>query len=260
MRAAGGRRPASNLLRAPFRRRHYRALIASLRRYPQPARNLWRYVLQRGRYPYSCRIRTPLGEIAPTLQGPDDMLTVNEVFCVGVYPVPSEASVIVDFGANIGISALYFLTEAPDCHVHLFEPNPKLSGRLRANLARFEERIEINEVAVATYEGTTSFGLEPTGRYGGIGIPGASGEIEVPCRSANSILGRVLRDEGRIDVLKIDVEGTEIELLRSLDPNLIGRIGMIHVETGFRDNPLPDLCMMHRQGVITTLRPRNGAS
>jgi FkbM family methyltransferase len=216
-------------------------------------------VARRGRYPYRCRIRTPAGEIAPTLYSPDDMITVNEVFCVGVYPVPPDASVIVDFGANIGISALYFLTEARHSRVHLFEPNPRLSERLRDNLTGFADRVAISEVAVSTHDGATSFGVEPTGRYGGIGVPWASELIEVPSRSADSVLRQILRDDGRIDVLKIDVEATEVEILRSLAPDVVNSIGMIHVETGFGDNPLGDLCTMHRQGVISTLTPKSRA-
>jgi FkbM family methyltransferase len=183
------------------------------------------------------------------------MLTVTEVFCKQVYPVPSEARVIVDVGANIGISALYFLTEAPRSRVHLFEPNPLLGDRLRANLDRFEDRVEIAEAALAAAAGRARFGLEPTGRYGGIGVAGSSGTIDVECRAAGAELDAIARREGRIDLLKVDIEGGELELLRSLDPQLVRRIGAIHVETELDSNPLPGLVEIRREGLISTLRP-----
>lgn len=249
-----GRRSARSILTAPLRRRHYRALAGALRRYPTPLRNLWRYLLQRGSYPYRCRIRTPLGEIAPTLPGPHDMLTVTEVFCAGAYSVGRDAAVIVDFGANIGITALYFLTEAPGSRLHLFEPNPALARALGENLAGFADRVQLSEVAISTHEGSTEFGVEPSGRYGGIGVPGTT-PIEVPCRSATAVLEEILRAEGKIDLLKIDVEGIEIELLRSLPAELLPRIGEIQLETAYDANPLPGAFRMSRERPMSRLRP-----
>jgi FkbM family methyltransferase len=258
MRRPFGGRPLSALLAAPLRRRNYRALAGAVRRYRTPVRDLWRYLSHRGSYPYRCRIRTPLTEVAPLLYGPHDMLTATEVFCKRVYPVQSEARVIVDVGANIGLSALYFLTEAPRSRLHLFEPNPALGDRLRSNLAGFADRVGIEDVALAAAGGRAEFGVEPTGRYGGIGVAGSSGTIEVECRAAGAVLGEIAREEGGIDLLKIDIEGGEVELLRSLDPELVRRIGRIHVETELDSNPLPGLVEIDREGLISTLVPIAG--
>ena len=258
MRPPLGGRPAPDLLLAPFRRRHYRALGGSLRRLESPALDLWRYLTFRGAYPYRCRIRTPLGQVAPTLWSPHDMLTVVEVFAKQIYPVMRDASTIVDLGANIGISALYFLTEAPRSRLHLFEPNPRLTPRLRANLAGFEDRVEIEAAAVADFEAAVEFGLEPTGRYGGIGIAGTD-TIELRARSASAVLEEVLEIDGRIDLLKIDIEAGETSLLRSLSPELLSSIGTIHVETELPGNPLPGAMVATREGLVTTLVPARKA-
>ena len=47
----------------------------------------------------------------------------------------------VDFGSNIGISALYFLTRNPSVQVYLFEPVPSNIERLRENLKGYENVI-----------------------------------------------------------------------------------------------------------------------
>jgi FkbM family methyltransferase len=257
----GGRRGLRRVLAAPLRRRHYRGLAGALRRYRTPGRDLWRYVSLRGSYPYRCRLRTPLGEVAPVLAGPDDIVTVHEIFCAGVYPVRPEARVIVDFGANIGISALYFLTEAPLSRVHLFEPNPALIGGLRENLAGFADRVVVNELAVSTHGGTTEFGVEPSGRYGGIGLAERTATIEVPCRPAAEVLAEVIAAEGAIDLLKIDVEGIETEILRSLDGAVLERIEAMAVETASPRNPFEGRFRMRREELVTHLirLPRSAA-
>jgi FkbM family methyltransferase len=256
-----GGRSTGAVLSAAFRRRNYRGGAEALRRYQAPWSDLRRYVVGSGSYPYRCRIRTPAGVVAPTLNSRHDMLTAHEVFCRRIYPVDPGSAVIVDMGANIGISALYFLTEAPRARCHLFEPNPVMIGRLRENLRDFSQRVVIHEVAVATFEGTVGFGVEESGRYGGIGVP-TNETIVVPCRSARSVLEDVVKAEGEIDLLKIDVEGIELELLRSLPITLLECVHAIHVETAFPRNPLPHTFEMRREGLISSLSrpPRRGVS
>jgi FkbM family methyltransferase len=253
MRAGTGRRRLRSVLAAPLRRRHHRALRAALHRYETPGRDLWRYLSMRGSYPYRCRLRTPAGEIAPLLHGPHDMVTLHEVFCSRTYPIDPQATVVVDFGANIGISALYFLSEAPRSRVHLFEGNPALIGRLRENLRSFGDRVVVNDVAVSAHTGMTEFGVEETGRYGGIVAPARTATIEVPCLSATEALEQVLHDEGRIDLLKIDVEGNEMVILRTLDPAVLDRVDAIVVETAVEENLLEGRFAMRRTEKISHL-------
>ena len=60
------------------------------------------------------------------------------------------------------------------------------------------------------------FGVEPTGRYGGIGLE-LDGSIEVDCLEINDVLERVLEREPAIDVLKLDTEGLELATVQG-DP------------------------------------------
>ena len=76
----GGREP-SLVLSEVVQRQNYVALWRMFRRYPGPSKNLGRYFFGWGSYPYRCRVRTPRGEVAPTLYSHHDIWTVNEVFC-----------------------------------------------------------------------------------------------------------------------------------------------------------------------------------
>ena len=225
----GGREP-SLVLSEVVQRQNYVALWRMFRRYPGPRKNLGRYFFGWGSYPYGCRVRTPTGEVAPLLQSHHDVWTVNEVFCREDYAAGPELRVAVDIGSNIGISALYFLTRNDSARCYLYEPVPENLDRLRANLEGYEDRYELREVAVAERAGRVEFGVEPTGRYGGIGLD-LEGSIEVECLDVNDVLEDVLEREGEIDILKLDTEGLELATVEAIRPELLRRIRVIYFES-----------------------------
>jgi FkbM family methyltransferase len=225
------------------------------RRYPAFRESALRYFRRSGDYPYRCAVRTPEGVVAPTLWSWHDMLTVNEVFCREDYRIGTEVRTVVDVGSNIGISALYFLTRAPSSQCFLYEPVPRNVERLRLNLAGFEGRYEVEEVAVADVEGSLPFTTEPAGRYGGLDRE-VGERILVEVRHVNDVLEQALAREGAIDVLKLDTEGAEERTLRAIRPDLLERIGMIYLETeepdavelpGFRRSFRCDTLRLRRQ-------------
>lgn len=224
-------RSLATLAKAPLEPRHYVAFANCLRVAARPQELLSRYLSGHGAYPYRCRVRTPLGPHDLTLHSPDDAVTVMEVFCRLDYAVPGDLVVAVDVGANIGVSALYFLTRNPDVRCHVYEPVPQNIERLRRNLEGFGNRYVLHEEAVATATGDVEFGVEPTGRYGGIGLETGS-TIQVHARDVNDVLEEVLAAEGRIDVLKIDTEGLEVATVAAIRPRLLPRLPLIYFESG----------------------------
>ena len=234
-----GGRPASFVGRQLLEPANYRALLGIPRVSPQPVRFAHAYLLGGGTYPSRWPLRTPTGVVAPTLYSVHDVITVNEVFCRGDYRLPAQARVVVDIGSNIGISALYFLTRSTETRVHLYEPDPRNTGRLRSNLADFEGRWSLSEVAVGDRDGIVTFGREATGRYGGIGVSTAE-DIQVRCRHINDVLGSVLARERRIDLLKIDIEGLENRTVAAIERSVLREIGVICFETFTPLNPWPE--------------------
>ena len=93
------------------------------------------------------------------------------LFCRWDYRIDPSDRVVVDFGSNIGISALYFhfLTHAPESFVYCFEPLPLNCERLKRTLKNYADRYYLSATAVAPYEGKANFSYEATGRYGSIG-------------------------------------------------------------------------------------------
>ncbi len=203
--------------------------------YPSFGRNLKRYLLDGGDYPSECAVRTPCGKVSPTLFSHHDLLTVNEVFCRLDYPAPRDVEVVVDIGSNIGISALFFLTRNLDVRCYCYEPVPENAARLRANLADHEDRYELQQVAVGPIAGRVNFGVEPTGRYGGVGLPFEQ-SITVDCLAIADVVAGVLAREPTISVLKIDTEGLERDTVQAIPEAQLERIEEIYFET---PNPAP---------------------
>jgi FkbM family methyltransferase len=229
-------RPPARLLAAPFRRRHYRAVAGIFRTFEEPGEAFRRYVLDKGPYPWTPTLRTPLGPQEVTLYSSHDVRTVTEVFCRRDYG-DGGGEVVVDLGANIGISALFFLTRRPDARVYCHEPDPRNAARLRSNLERFVNRYRLAEVAVSVSSGRAAFVQEQTGRYSGLAeISTRTGrEIEVECREMAKVLGDVLAIEDRIDLLKIDTEGNESELFAAIPADQLGLIREVYYETNEAD-------------------------
>jgi FkbM family methyltransferase len=233
----GGRSPGF-VLRQAMEPDNYRALWRMPGTVVRPADFAARYFLGRGEYPSRCPVRTPAGVIAPIVYSHHDVFTVNEIFCRLDYLLPAGARTVVDVGSNIGISALYFLTRAPDVRCHLFEPDPRNVERLRANLEAYQDRFLLTEAAVADCAGRVCFGRERTGRYGGVGLLSAE-QIEVDCLDINDVLRGVIELDGRIDMLKIDTEGLENRTVQAIEPDLLARVGVVCFETTEPINPAP---------------------
>lgn len=226
-----GDRPLSMIAREILQPRNYLALWSMRRVYPrsQWRENCVRYFLARGTYPYACQVLTPVGVAELTLHHPHDMFTVNEVFCRRDYEAGPDLGAVVDIGSNIGVSAMYFLTRNRRSRCYLYEPVPTNAERLRENLAGLEQRYKLTAAAVSDRAGAVSFGVEVSGRYGGIGVP-TGRTIQARCLEINDVLDRVLSVEPHIDVLKIDTEGAELRTVRAIRPENLRRIRTIFLE------------------------------
>lgn len=132
--------------------------------------------------------------------------------------VVASSDVFIDIGANRGYYSLVALSSSKSIHVHSFEVNQKTVSKLESHLSQFENRcIEIHDFALGKFNGTAilhsyeDFGsgadtLFPLEKYG------KTRSVEVPIRTLDSIFDNV--DPVRTYVMKIDVEGGELDIIR----------------------------------------------
>lgn len=159
-----------------------------------------------------------------------------------------EVRTVLDIGANIGVSAVFFSALFPRARVIAFEPAPDNVDLLRKNTESVG-RVEVVPVALGERDGTLEmFASEVPANFGGFSRSAAGSDIErksaVPVRHA----GRQLAELGiaGADVIKIDVEGSEWEVLSSLGEDFLSRtkyvVGELH---GHRDFELISLLERH---------------
>jgi FkbM family methyltransferase len=134
----------------------------------------------------------------------------DELFNKEIYKFKTNTPTpyIIDAGANIGLSILYFKKLYPQCKITAFEPDNKVFDVLQANIASFELQ-DITVYAKALWNETTTLQFYAEGADGGrIATPDDATQIvTIPtCR---------LRDflHQKIDLLKIDIEGAETTVL-----------------------------------------------
>lgn len=219
---------------APFRGANYRTIARSLRTFDRPFEVLYRYATNRGAYPYEIGVKTPTGLLEIALPSFHDLRTVNEIFNRKDYDAREDLDVVVDLGANIGISALFFLTLNDHSRVYCYEPSPVNLPRLEANLAAYSARTVIDPRAVSETSGVFKFNAEPVGRYGGLLTEQYTepvvNVIDVEVIDVNAALESILAREPRINMLKIDTEGTEVPIVKAIRPDLLDRIDEIVLE------------------------------
>jgi FkbM family methyltransferase len=226
-----GGRKLSRIRKALSQTMHYTAAVNIFRVYEKPLDVFGRYLTSGGEYPYTIRVKTPTGPLNLLVYSWHDVQTIHEVFARIDYPACQHDKIIVDFGSNIGISAAYFLSRNSDSFAYLFEPVPANVQRLKQNLSQFENRYSLEQVAVGLTDGEEEFGLEETGRYGGLGKD--TGKcISVRCRDSNMVLAHVLARHDHIDILKIDIEGLDKSVFERIPIHLARRVQKIYVEYG----------------------------
>ena len=242
-----GKRNLATFLRRVVEWESYAAFLRMFAIYDKPLDVFYREILSQGAYPTQLDIRTPTGNRAVHLFHWEDLSTLNPIFCRRDYWVPDHLRIAVDIGSNIGISALYWLTRNEDCQTYLYEPVPRNIERIKQNIAGLEERCVLTGAAVADFHGKVEFGVEETGKLGGIGVE-TSAAIEVDCLHAMEIIDPILEKHGAIDCLKIDTEGHEIPILKAIEPRCWERIRCVNVEDFASAPHLPSYFAASRRG------------
>lgn len=146
---------------------------------------------------------------------------INEIFCDCVYEFQcsTEAPLIVDAGANIGISALYFKHLFPSSRIICFEPDPKTYELLKENCRGNKlTNVDLHQVALSSQSGEAPFfsdasannyvGMSLNKRLQGKGYPLKTATIQTEKLSSFII--------EKTDLLKLDIEGSELFVLKDL--------------------------------------------
>jgi FkbM family methyltransferase len=164
--------------------------------------------------------------------GTSDYTVLRQVFIDREYEVGGMADprIILDCGANVGYTSIYFLTRYPAARVIAVEPDPKNAALCRSNLKPFGDRATLIESGV--WSRSCRLALVPKDRCDEWGIQvrearnGEDGDldsVDVPY-----LIG--IANTERIALLKMDVEWSELDLFKPGASSWLDKIDNIAIE------------------------------
>ncbi|HRH51346.1 MAG TPA: FkbM family methyltransferase [Panacibacter sp.] len=157
----------------------------------------------------------------------------KEVFCSGDYflKLASKEPVIIDCGANIGMATLYFKQLFPAARIMAFEANPNIYELLKKNIENNNiTNTELYNVALYNEEKELSFFTgDDSGNLRGSVMQGRGRNNEVIVKAQK--LSGYLRKIEKADIIKMDVEGAELQIIQDLfDEGLLQKADQYIIE------------------------------
>src|SRR5262245_16083620 len=147
------------------------------------------------------------------------------------YRVLASDQVIVDAGANIGCFSIYAVSKAPRGHVFALEPSSRNFQRLVDNirLNGLDSRITALPVGVAGRSGSQELDVSHASPYHSVYTEVGPHRETIRVLSLAALLGEIGSPD-RVDLLKMDCEGGEMECLLEASPGDLARMRRIAVE------------------------------
>ena len=191
----------------------------------------------------------------------DDFNFIGEVLTEKIYNfVTKDPVCAIDVGMNVGFSTLQFALKENVQEVVSFEPFPETYGRAVDNLSlnpSLASKVKHFCVGLSDQEWSGDV-LNTSSDSGSFSVvANTGGNVAVTLKDAASVLGPILRharERGMRNVLKIDCEGSEYAIFRSLDrAGLFSYVDAVMVEwhAMFDDVNQIDLFEpMHRAGFM----------
>lgn len=166
-----------------------------------------------------CRVKYPSHSAA--------LFLVHEIFVNGAYAFEARTTRprIIDCGANIGMSVVFFKSLHADAEVLAFEPDPRTFAQLEENIhANRLQDVRLVNAAVAATPGTVPFYAETAAAGSLVGSLDPARGGTLACTVQAVTLSSFI--EQPVDFLKIDVEGAECGVVEDLVES--GAIGLVH--------------------------------
>ncbi len=148
----------------------------------------------------------------------------NDFLLYLVNDLIARDSVVLDIGANIGLTAALLSSIAVDGRVLAFEPDPQTFEFLQQTIAANNMHwCTPYQFAFGSQAGTLAFMSDPHDSTGnrlvpdGVALGGSNGEVAV--KRLDDFL--IELDLSRLDFIKMDVEGFELDVLKGATETLL---------------------------------------
>lgn len=144
-----------------------------------------------------------------------DLPTFNQVFLYEEYLMDYDfkPEIIIDCGANIGMATVYFKNKFPDAKIVSIEPEPSNFELLQKNTKAYNNVFCLQG---GIWNKPTNLLVKDMG-VGSWGFMIEESETQTPESISAYTIDQIMQQFGidRIDILKIDIEGSEKELFEN---------------------------------------------
>ena len=204
--------------------RHARSLSRILRR--RDALRLARAIRPAG--PTAVCLK-PLGRAVHLRPGTADLYVLEKIFLQLEYAVqfPLAARRIIDAGAHIGLASLFFADRYPESEIVALEPDAANFALLAENCAG-QPRIRPIPGALWSQPARLTGDVARTGTDSFAVAEAANGQGSI----RGWTVGELMAERGweQIDLLKLDIEGAELNLFSRGDRDWLRKVRMIAIE------------------------------
>jgi FkbM family methyltransferase len=166
--------------------------------------------------------------------GTSDYNVFFHVFVLKAYgpSLPSDCSpkLIIDCGANVGYSSMYFLSRFPEVTLVAVEPEPGNMGICEMNLASYGVRAILSKAAVWSRPCTLELvSLGPHSEQSTRVVEWTGSQAAtVPAIDVPSLIK--LGGGQSVDLLKVDIEGSELEIFSKGSEAWLPKVRNIAIE------------------------------
>jgi len=158
---------------------------------------------------------------------PSFEVTYQELFQKGIYTFETANTrpTIIDCGANMGLSLLFFITKYPNAKIYAFEPDETVFGILEKNTETYQmKNVELLKQAVWNKNETIEFYTD-----NGMGGRVVNNYLGQTPNKVEAIRLKEFISNKHIDFLKMDIEGSEFLVIQDCE-SILNQIDNIFIE------------------------------
>lgn len=143
-----------------------------------------------------------------------------------------EPKLILDCGANVGYASIYFLERYPNAHVIAIEPDPDNFKLCQKNLSHYGERVSLINSGIWSHQTGLVIKRQEFGehREWGIQVKESLDDQQADLEAVDIATILQNSDFDTIDLLKIDIEGSEKVVFSHNYESWLNRVKNIAIE------------------------------
>lgn len=168
-----------------------------------------------------------------------DIVIFEQVFIYEEYriPIPShiKPQLIIDGGAHVGYASIYFANQFPEAKIFAIEPSQANRKVLKENVSCYPQ---VTIIPAAIWNEKISLESTRSNTKGGAGFRVSEAKSTTSELIDSITIEDILQlaNTAKINILKLDVEGSEKEIFSNSD-NWINKVDMIIIELHERVKP-----------------------